>query len=1118
MRRFFLFHLVLFFLCSIFPLTASADVPHRVFNERELPVQRLQVPFVQNLGQAADEVAYYARTFGGTLFVTKEGQMVLAIPFESDGETRLGVVREEVLGASPTVPEGRGISPTRISSFIGNDPARWQTEVPTFNSVDMGEVYEGIELRLQAYGKSVEKIFTVQPGADPSKILINTDSPGRLAIAEDGTLKVQTALGEVIYSAPVAYQENDAGRQNVRVAYAVQGNTYGFELGPYDRERPLVIDPILLATYLGGTGNDDGYSLAVADNGHVYVTGRTQSTDFPGVDGSSAQSTFNGSTSYTDVFVAHLDPSLGTLYRTTYLGGTLSDEPGYGSGGGPTIAVHPTNGSVYVTGLTQSANFPAMSAGFDSTINDGSGDAFVARLNPDLTSIQAATYYGGGSMDLGTALTIDPEYGDIYITGRTQSASLPGTAGNFDSTMSGTWDGFVALFSADLSILRDATYVGGSGTDWPFGMTTPTDSDHPDYGSVFVTGQTYSSDFPATAGGLQETLDGYTDAFVIRLSSSLAAGEATYLGGAVEETGFGVQVHPDSGDIYVCGATSSADFPNVSGGAQAAQAGTGYNDAFVAILSPGLDTLGQSTYLGGSNSENNSSLFIDPGSGDIYLAGTTFSSDFPGTEGGAQPDSAGDNDVFAARLSEDLTTLYQATYVGGTSRDNGYAIGSLAASNGIYITGLTWSGNFPGMSDTYSPQPEHGGGSRDAFVVRLDSTLAASYDPDISVLPLSLDFGTIAVGDTRSLPVMIVNEGAGDLTIDLIQLEDGTFFTADITRPYMANDPCSDYEVSPDAVVLPAFENCAIHVIFTPPAEAAYSDTLTIGSDDPDEEYIDIPLEGAGGSGPDISLEPGSYDFGPVLVGKGGSTIFTVENLGDLPLTVYDVFLSDEVNFRFSISLTDEIACDSFLSEEGLFELPAYESCIFQVGFIPQEPGEIEETLEITSNDPNHASVFASLSGGTDIGLVPIGFYEVISVETGGLSPRFETFTLTNHGSIAYTVKSISLIDAPRFSLSMGLCPNPPFQLDPEQSCEFSIRYDPEGYSDDNVNGNMILSFDPGDFEISIRLAVETAKFPNEDSGLCSISEPGDKTGSSHVVLLITLLGGLWAWRRKRLN
>src|SRR5262245_48707700 len=306
-------------------LRTSAPPPAADVAER---LGRVAVPFVANAGQSDPRVAYYAPTFSGTVFVTGEGDLVYALT--TPGHRAEAADRQEpasgwtltesFVDGHPT-PVGAHPAATHVSVFASNDPARWQRDVASYVDVDLGTVWPGISVALTARGKQVEKVFTVEPGAMPDTIRVRVAGAESLAVAGDGGLVLHTGLGDVRLTPPVAYQEIAGTRRTVPAAYEVAGDEYGFRVRGYDPTLPIVIDPLLQATPLGGSDVDDAFGLAIGPAGDVYVAGTTASFDFPGT-AAGAQRRLGGGS---DAYVARLIEDLTGFEEVTFLGGSGDD-------------------------------------------------------------------------------------------------------------------------------------------------------------------------------------------------------------------------------------------------------------------------------------------------------------------------------------------------------------------------------------------------------------------------------------------------------------------------------------------------------------------------------------------------------------------------------------------------------------------------------------------------------------------------------------------------------------------------------------------------------------------------------------------------------------------------
>ena len=332
----------------------------------------LERGWVKNEGQWDERAIFSAPGYFGTTWITKDGELLHVAIKGKEG----WVISERWVGGKVQTITPEEELPTKVSYFIGNDPSKHRSNLPTYRYVSLGEVWSGIEVKLKATQKTVEKLFYVKPGADPSKIVVEVDGAKGLKLSKDGEIIIQTGLGDLKLSKPVAWQEKDGKKLPVEVSYKLIGkNRYSFVVAKADPSLPIVIDPILQSTYLGGSNNDAVRAIAIhPTTGDVYVAGVTASPDFPKTSGGAQGS--NGG--YSDAFVARLSADLKTLHQSTYLGGNGSD-------GAYALVIHPTTGEVYVAGYTVSPNFPKTSGGAQES-NEGYSDAFVARLSVNLTN------------------------------------------------------------------------------------------------------------------------------------------------------------------------------------------------------------------------------------------------------------------------------------------------------------------------------------------------------------------------------------------------------------------------------------------------------------------------------------------------------------------------------------------------------------------------------------------------------------------------------------------------------------------------------------------------------------------------------------------------------------
>lgn len=641
---------------------------------------RLPLSFEANQGQADPEVKFLSRGKGYALFLTStEAVLVLR------RSARAGaVLRIELVGANRR-PRVRGLQelPGRSHYFVGNDPERWRTAVPTYARVEYRDVYPGVDLVY--YGtqrRRLEYDFVVAPGADPRAITLGFRGVARVEIDAQGDLALHSAGGQVRFHKPVAYQNVGGVRKDVAAGYVLKGKDWvGFQVAAYDRGHPLIVDPVVTyATYLGGSSTDEGFGIAVDGLGNAYVTGNTSSANFPTTAGA-----FDGGS---EVFVAKLNAAGSALDYSTFLGGT-ADDAGRG------IAVDGL-GNAYVTGFTAStADFPTTAGALQTTFGGGDMDAFVTKL--DATgSLVYSTYLGGADSDVGLGIAVDAS-NSAYVTGGTRSADFP-TANAVQSASGGARDAFVTKLNAAGSALVYSTFLGGGANDAGNGIALDGS------GNTYVTGFTASTlDFPTTGGAFQTLFGGGdTDAFVTKVNAAGSALDySTYLGGNDTDTGNGIAVD-GAGDAYVTGTTASADFPTTGG------AFTGAGEAFATKLTPTSGAL--LTYSRSLGLDVGMSIAVDA-SGNAYVTGSELLCRSLGC-------AISDVDAFVMKLHPTGFPEVYSIFIGGSGDDAGQAIAVDAAGN-AYVTGETGSTDFPTTSGSFQAADP---GGLDAFVARVEPT------------------------------------------------------------------------------------------------------------------------------------------------------------------------------------------------------------------------------------------------------------------------------------------------------------------------------------------------------------------------------------------------------------
>jgi RHS repeat-associated protein len=660
---------------------------------------QLPLAFEANVGQTDPQVRYLSRGPGYSLFLTDHAAV---LSLTRPGNSHQGdVLQMQFTGTSPDAQVvGQQELTSRSNYFTGQDPTAWQTDVTQYAQVATHNLYPGIDAVY--YGNSQRQLeydLVVAPGADPSAIHLSLQGAQGLHLDDQGNLLVQTGGGTLVEQTPTLYQTHNGVRQPVTGRYTLGADcTLGFQAQGYDPSQPLTIDPVLsYGSYLGGSGTDQGYGVAVDAAGNLYLTGATASSNFPTTAGPSYAGNI-------DAFVAKLNAAGNQLLYATYLGGSQEDD-GYG------LAVDAA-GNAYVAGFTMSSDFPVTASAYQST--GGSSSAFLAKLNVTGDAVLYASYLGSGLDTTALGVAVDAA-GNAYLTGTAQPSgvgSFPTTSGAYQTSGHGGEEAFVSKFNPNASgssSLVYSTLLGGSADDHGRGIAVDS------AGDAFVTGSTGNPSgtaFPTTTGAYQTSFgSGTTKGFVTEVNpSGTALVYSTLLGGTGTDLGNAIALN-NAGNAYVTGTATSTNFPTTTGAYQTSSGGN--QDAVVTELNTAGTGLVYSTYLGGSSADQGFGIAVD-GNGDAVVVGETASTNFP-TSNALQSSNGGGNDGFLTRLNSSGTGLSYSTYLGGSSDDAAQAI-ALDASNTAYVSGWTSSSNFPTGPGPY--QGSNAGGT-DAFVARI---------------------------------------------------------------------------------------------------------------------------------------------------------------------------------------------------------------------------------------------------------------------------------------------------------------------------------------------------------------------------------------------------------------
>lgn len=494
--------------------------------------------FTENKGQWPDQVHYKMVNGNATMWLESNCLTWMLIHPEdlalahditlADKETRLatplrahaykvhfeGALNPEIVGQQP--------NSWYYNYFQGNDPAKWASEVQSFNTVRYANLYDEVGLRFYNSDNQLKYDFIVNAGADASQIMLRYEGVEGLELS-NGNLKVITSVGEVIEQAPFAYQMDGSTLEEVACHYVVDGDhvSFAFPEG-FDATRKLIIDPLVIASTLSGTVGEQnyGHSAAYDIEGNIYTGARSFGSGYPTTTGA-VQENFGGGGGFgVDIAVSKLNPTGTDLLWASYLGGDQSDYP--------QSLVANDFGELYVYGSTSSTDFPT-NADAISTELGGPSDIVVAHFSEDGTQLIGSTYVGGSAEDGQNNVTIngnDTFRGEIvldveqrpYVVSFSQSTDFPVTASAYQSDNAGNQDAVVFSMNEELSTITWATYFGGSDNDTGYGIRVRAD------GRVYITGVTTSDDLPATAGAYQTTFlggggfqstDGYIASFEV---------------------------------------------------------------------------------------------------------------------------------------------------------------------------------------------------------------------------------------------------------------------------------------------------------------------------------------------------------------------------------------------------------------------------------------------------------------------------------------------------------------------------------------------------------------------------------------------------------------------------
>lgn len=770
---------------------------------------KMALSFERNDGQTDSNVKFLARGGNSTLFLTPT-ESVLQLQARTGDVNRAGnaerrpqtaaVLRMELAGANrESQLSGVDQLPEQSNYLDITNDGKNVTEVPHFARVRYEAVYPGVDLVYYGQDNQLEYDFVVAPHADPSAIALKLKGADDLKVETDGSLVIRVGPETVRMGAPVVYQTNVGRREPVASAFRIHDNVVAFDLGDYDQSRELVIDPTLLyASYLGGNGADEATGIAVDVAGNAYVVGSTLSTNFPTVAGSLGVNDPDPGSE--DIFITKVNPAGTAKIYSTYVGG-VGTQSGHGiavdSTGKVTIAassdaVDPDGdavavrlnaagssaavanggyvkifggvndnsaedvavdavGNAYLTGSTSSVlgnNFPVTNA-IQPTFATGFYDSFVTKLDTggNITYSSFLHINQAGDFDeFGYGIAVDPS-GNIYVAGLVQSLCSPPC----DNTSA-----FMMRINVATNTFAYNAPFGGSAFDRANDIAVDA------AGNAYVTGTTTSTNFPLAGTPLQGANGGNEDAFLFRVTSTGNINYSSYLGTGTTQLGQAIAVDAD-GNVYIAGADTQLD-PD--------------GDAFLLKLGKNGSNYtlasGYSFKFGGTQAELANEIAVDA-AGNVYVAGTTESNDFPDTPGAFQPvkgeGAAAGQDAFVAKVGTAVVTNHTIADFDGDGKSD---LSVFRPATGAWYNLLsgpnqTSAVNWGANGDKIVPGDYDGDGKTDLGVFR--PSTGTWY-----VLRSTAGILTQQWGATNDLPVAADYDGDGKTDVAVFRPANGTWY------------------------------------------------------------------------------------------------------------------------------------------------------------------------------------------------------------------------------------------------------------------------------------------------------------------------------------------------------
>jgi hypothetical protein len=899
-------------------------------------VVHLPIMFEKNMGQVSSSYLFMSRHRNVEALFSRAGVDIL-VP-EGKGSAQ---IRIRFTGWRPNVaPEGNDPLQSVTNYLQGNDSSRWIRGVPAYAEIEYPEIYSGIDLVFHGKGDQLEHDFRIAAGGNPDQVRFSIEGTHGLALDAAGNLEISLTDGKVVFERPTAYQESSHGHEPVKSRFVLNSDqTVQFRLGPYDRNRELVIDPVFsFSTYLAGSSADNLAAVTTDSSGNIYVTGFTGSLDFPIVNG--VQPTYSGGP---DAFVSKFDPTGHTLLYSTFLGGSYRN---YGNA----IKVD-AKGNIIVTGTSSSNDFPHVGSVPSLTCQGNNDCFFLASLKPDGSAFNYAGLIGGiagtavqnGSSGSGV-LAVDSA-GNAYLASVTDDANFQITPGTLSNSVPGyPYNSTFILKVDNAGALAYSTIIPGTAqqniTIYLNNVFIPAGISVDGNGQVTIAG-TSGPGLPSTSGVIQPTFPNNLNTqnasagFLLQLNAKASAiNYATYVPGTDTIGGLAVD---SLGYSYVTGGTSESNLP-VSSNAYQKTLKSGQtctcNSGFILKMNGTGTAIPAATYLEGTPVANYnvgtsfSSIALDSNS-NVFVGGMTGSTDFPLVDPFVSLWVYGESisDMVLAEMKPDLSALLFGSFLSSTDQvfpASEFSAVAVDHQNNLIVVGQTLTTDFPTTKGAFQSAPPTQ--ARHGFITKLNMAVAA---PSVCPDSWTLNFGSVPAKNLSTQIVHVKNCGNA-----LLHLKSIVSSAASVT----AKNSCG---------AINAGSICPVSVTFAPRDSSLVGGTLTFS----DDAVISPQVISFSGQGVASLLSPssGSVGFGHLLVnttGAGNNLLFS--NNGNATLNISSVAVDGD----FAIT---QNSCRGTVQPNN--------ACGISIKFSPSAAGIRTGTLFINSNDPVYPHAGMSLNG-----------------------------------------------------------------------------------------------------------------------------------------------------------